>query len=280
MTTGGSSGGTPRVGVDAGATLSKIVIDDGRGGLRHELRSSRDREGVAEFLGGLACSHVGITGGGARWLADRLDCSVSLVDEFEAWSLGAQTQQGPSTEPYLLVSLGSGTSILRVESSGHTSRVGGTALGGGSVTGLGAALVGTRNFEELCDMAERGDKSRADLIVSDIYRDGDINLPGDLTAASFGKLSREAAGEVPASSPADRAAALMSMIGENVGLICAGLAAIHGAKRVVFGGSTLTGNTILTNVLTVVVMFNGSQAVFLEDGAYTGAIGALSATSG
>ncbi|MFV1959295.1 MAG: FGGY family carbohydrate kinase, partial [Planctomycetota bacterium] len=45
--------------------------------------------------------------------------------------------------------VGTGTSILRVE-DGQATRLGGTALGGGTVLGLGVALTGCESYEELC----------------------------------------------------------------------------------------------------------------------------------
>ena len=71
----------------------------------------------------------------------------------------------------------------------RVTRLGGTALGGGTLLGLGAALTGVAEFDRLLSLAGDGDRRRVDLLVSDIYRAGDLPLPGDLTAASFGKLA-------------------------------------------------------------------------------------------
>ena len=64
-----------------------------------------------------------------------------LLDEFDAWRAGAirllERQGEKPPERDLLVSLGTGTSMLLVE-PGRANRVGGTALGGGTLLGLGA----------------------------------------------------------------------------------------------------------------------------------------------
>jgi len=64
------------------------------------------------------------------------------VKEFDAWASGSGRMMAEvgidPAEPYLLVSLGTGTSAMLVR-PGSVSRVGGTALGGGTVVGLGAA---------------------------------------------------------------------------------------------------------------------------------------------
>ena len=90
---------------------------------------------------------------------------------------------------YLLVSVGTGTSILLVDGASVT-RIGGTALGGGTLLGLAAGLLGTSDFDEIAALAQRGSRQTVDLLVSDIYPAGGIALAGDLTAANFGKYAR------------------------------------------------------------------------------------------
>ena len=155
----------------------------------------------------------------------------------------------------------------------RVTRVGGTALGGGTFTGLGAALTGISDFEGLIGLARQGDRRRVDLLVSDIYRGGDLPLPGDLTASSFAKLADP--DRRPAASPADLAHALLGLVGENVGLICGALALSVGVKRIVFGGTTLRANPALAEILRSLCTKFGCEAVFLRDGEFAGALGAL-----
>ena len=42
--------------------------------------------------------------------------------------------------------------------------------------------------------------------------------------------------------PSDLAGALIALVGENVGLICVGLAKAAGVERIVYGGTTLRNN--------------------------------------
>ena len=74
-----------------------------------------------------------------------------------------------------------------------------SALGGGTLVGLASRLCDCSDFEELCRMAERGERRRADLVLADIYPGEDSPLPGDVTAASLEKLGRRPAddGEAP-----------------------------------------------------------------------------------
>lgn len=281
---GSASGGAPALGVDLGATLTKIALRDEQGQYHLELMPSRALDRLVAMVASLGPASIGLTGGGASRLARLLDLPSHTVTEFDAWGTGAGHLLDPETvaegSRYLLVSLGTGTSVLLIEGA-RALRVGGTALGGGTVLGLGFALTGAESFEELCLLASKGSRQHVDLLVSDIYADGELPLPGDFTAASFGKLGAlnegnalpEATGGDAA--PEHLAAAVMGLVGENVGLICGGLAAATQADTIVFGGSTLRNNPALVAVLQGVTAAIGRKAHFLPDGEFGGALGAL-----
>ena len=265
------------IGVDAGATLAKIVAQSPRGELSYRLVPAGDLSQVVEVIREAEPEAVGLTGGGATDLEHQLGPPAVRINEFAAWGRGAtELLQGLSLKPvrrYLLVSLGTGTSVMLADGMA-VSRIGGTALGGGTVVGLGSVLLRCSEFSEIADLAQRGDRRSVDLLVSDIYHPGEIPLLGDLTAASFGKLARSA----PANSPPareDLAHAVMGLIGENVALICAGLGAAHQVDRVVFGGSTLRDNPALRDVLNLITSAMGHEVVFLPHGEFAGALGAL-----
>jgi len=96
----------------------------------------------------------------------------------------------PHVFPYMLVNIGSGVSILKVESDNCYERIGGTATGGGTFWGLGTLLTKAKSFDELLDLAEKGDHRKADMLVKDIYG-GDyetLGMHSDLIASSFGKI--------------------------------------------------------------------------------------------
>ena len=77
-------------------------------------------------------------------------------------------EQGPEY-PYLLVNIGTGVSMLLVESEGVFRRVGGTALGGGTFFGLTKLLTQAKTFEEAIELARHGNHMNVDLLVRDIY---------------------------------------------------------------------------------------------------------------
>lgn len=258
-----------------GASLAKIAVRDGQGRLSLHLLPSADPDAVAAEVLAAGAETVGVTGGGAPEVEARLRDVPLRVNEFAAWGAGVRVLLRNSAldvkEPFLLVSVGTGTSVMHVDGMA-ISRVGGTALGGGTVLGLGSLLIGCGSFAELCDMAARGSRQRVDLLVSDIYGPGEIPLAGDLTAANFGRMARPGL-ERPA--PEDLAAGIMAMVGENVALVTGGLAGTHRLKRVVYAGSTLRGNRVLTEVLTTITTLLGNRPTVLADGEFAGAVGAL-----
>ncbi len=265
------------VGADIGATLAKLAIRGDDGITRFRLIPTRAIERIAAEIESVAPACIGLTGGGAALLAGQLAHACCRTDEFAAWGRGAiemlRREERESSEPFLLVSLGTGTSAMLVRGD-EVIRVGGTALGGGTLFGLGAALTGATSFEQVIELASRGDRRNVDLLVSDIYPSGELPLPGDLNAASFAKLANPDIADH--TGPDDLAHSVVGMVGENIGLICGGLAASVNVNRIVYGGSTLRNNSSLVDVLHVMAAVRGQQAVFLKTPEYAGALGALS----
>lgn len=264
------------VGLDLGASLTKIAVRRPGAAPEFRLLPSDDEGAIRGALTALGVTRVGVTGGGGEWLARELGSAVA-VNEFAAWGAGAgamlATCEAEPPQRYLLVSLGTGTSVLLVDGLSVT-RVGGTALGGGTLLGLAAGLIGTSDYERVVALARKGSRRAVDLLVSDIYRAGGIPLAGDLTASNFGKLARRLA-EGERVAPTDLAHALMGLLGENVALVCAGLAAAAQVRRIVFGGTTLRGNDALVEIVGAITRALGREPVFLPQGEFAGALGAL-----
>lgn len=266
-----------QIGVDIGATLAKLAVRRMDGSLGFDFLPAGDLPAVEARIRESAPERVGLTGCGASSLSAKLEIPCRHSMEFEAWGRGSHSllraQTLAESEPYLLVSLGTGTSVLRVDGD-DVARLGGTALGGGALLGLGDALTGCRDYREICLMAERGDRGRVDLRVSDLYAENEIPLPGETTAASFGNLGREGSpGKAP--GPEDLAAAIMGLVGENVALVCCGIAHAAGIRRLVYGGTTLHENPALVAILRGITTITGCEPVILENGSFAGAVGAL-----
>lgn len=96
----------------------------------------------------------------------------------------------PDVYPYMLVNIGSGVSMIKVEGPRQFRRVGGTSLGGGTFWGILSLLTGSRSFDDMLSMADIGDNSGVDMLVGDIYGSGygKIGLKTTTIASSFGKV--------------------------------------------------------------------------------------------
>ncbi|MFI5181705.1 MAG: hypothetical protein ACHQPI_09965 [Thermoanaerobaculia bacterium] len=270
---------TEEIGLDLGATLTKAVVVQAGAPLADFetfLFPSNDRQALASFLASRRDPSLAATGAGSRRLSKQFagPSRVILVDEFEAWGLGEEALLADAdfipSRPHLLVSLGTGTSILRVEKGGRVVRIGGTGLGGGTLQGFGRLLLDESDYDTLASLASQGDRRRVDLLVRDLYGAGEIPLSGDLTAANLGHISSR--------DPRDLAHAIVGLIGENVGLIAGALAQRNGAGApldIVYAGSTLRANAALRDVLAFTNSLIGATSRFLPHGEFVGAMGAL-----
>lgn len=188
-------------------------IDDCLEFMRHLKRKHQKLNGSNG--GGELC--VMATGGGAYKYYDKirevLGVDVLREDEMECLIIGLDffiteiprevftySEANPmhfvtpaeNIYPYLLVNIGSGVSFLKVSGPREYQRVGGTSLGGGTLWGLLSLLTGARSFDEMLDLASRGDNSKVDMLVGDIYGTdyGKIGLKSTTIASSFGKVFR------------------------------------------------------------------------------------------
>ncbi|XP_059170909.1 4'-phosphopantetheine phosphatase-like isoform X2 [Physella acuta] len=185
--------------------------------------------------------------------------------------------------PYLLVNIGSGVSLCKVESESKFERIGGTSTGGGTFWGLGSLLTAAKEFDELLELAEKGDHKSLDMLVKDIYG-GDysaIGLSGEVIASSFGKAARcarDTQQSVPTFRKEDVARSLLLCISNDIGQIAYLQAKLHGVKKIYFGGFFIRGHPFTMHTITFAINFWSKgeiQALFLRHEGYLGAIGAF-----
>jgi pantothenate kinase len=90
-----------------------------------------------------------------------------------------------------LVSIGSGVSIIKVNSFNTFERVAGTMIGGGTLIGLANLLTGINDFDTILDLSAKGNNNNVDMLVRDVYGDNSPfkDLKGDILASSFAKVA-------------------------------------------------------------------------------------------
>ncbi|KAL1070127.1 hypothetical protein V6Z11_D11G001200 [Gossypium hirsutum] len=255
------------------------------------------------------------TGGGAYKFADlfkeRLGVSIDKEDEMDCLVAGANfllkairheafTHMEGHKEfvqidhndlfPYLLVNVGSGVSMIKVDGDGKFQRVSGTNVGGGTYWGLGKAtnevqqvvfsLLFSFFFDELLELSQRGDNRTIDMLVGDIYGGMDyskIGLSASTIASSFGKAISDKK-ELEDHRPEDISLSLLRMISYNIGQISYLNALRFGLKRIFFGGFFIRGHAYTMDTISFAVHFwsqGQAQAMFLRHEGFLGALGAF-----
>jgi type II pantothenate kinase len=309
--------------------MRRLADKQRRGRRRPKRRDGKyDEEGEGEDADeeeeGVPPVSVVATGGGAYKFYDKIRAALGVEvmreDEMECLIVGldffithvpgevftspspapasspssAATAAAPATHPYLLVNIGSGVSILKVTSPRAFERVGGTSLGGGTLWGLLALLTGARSFDAMLRLAERGDNTKVDMLVGDIYGAdyAKIGLASSTIASSFGKVLRTkramerraedyggmvdgddaVAPPPPADDPADAggpgaprretpfrpedmAKSLLYAVSNNIGQIAFLHAREHACERIYFGGSFIGGHWQTMATLAYAIRF-------------------------
>ncbi|XP_062521301.1 4'-phosphopantetheine phosphatase-like isoform X1 [Corticium candelabrum] len=190
---------------------------------------------------------------------------------------------GSNIFPYLLVNIGSGVSIVKVDSESEFKRIGGTSMGGGTFWGLGSLITEAKGFDELLQLASMGNHKNVDMLVGDIYGGHYemLGLPSDIIASSFGKASRSSKEDTETRGrfrDADKAKSLLHMISNDIGQIAYLNAKLHNLKRIYFGGYFIRGHPVTMHTITFAINYWSKgevQALFLRHEGYLGAVGAF-----
>ncbi|WP_158234635.1 type II pantothenate kinase [Lentibacillus sediminis] len=262
-----------KIGIDAGGTLTKVAYQE-NGHMHVKTFSNQKQEEILQWLQLFTPdARFCLTGGRSASLQGNLQQKIVQIDEFQAIAEGTKhllhEEKATYPDEFILVSIGTGTSIFHVNSE-RSDRLFGSGIGGGTWMGLGILLTGKDDFRKLVRLAGEGDSAKGDLLVKDIYQAQEAPLLGELTAANFGKAADNR--EV---TSADSMASLARMIGETIMLLASQAAAKQQVEKIVFAGSTLDGNRPLRDVLNGFREMLPYEPIFLEKGAYAGAIGAL-----
>jgi len=181
--------------------------------------------------------------------------------------------------PYLLVNIGSGVSIIKVDSDGF-ERVGGTNIGGGTFWGLCRLLTGLKDFDQMLACSAGGDNSKVDMLVGDIYGGRDyakVGLSSNTIASSFGQVVMDE-GSLEDYDKADITLSLLRMISYNISHIATMTAVKHGLKRIFFGGYFIRGHAYTMNTISFAVDYWSKgelKAMFLRHEGFLGALGAF-----
>ncbi|KAG6901862.1 hypothetical protein C0995_007088 [Termitomyces sp. Mi166 len=180
--------------------------------------------------------------------------------------------------PCLLVNIGSGVSIIKVDEDGTFERVSGTSVGGGTLWGLLSLLTPATTFDEMLAFSDRGDNANVDMLVGDIYGQdyNKLGLKSTTIASSFGKVFKKG-GKKSNFSPEDISRSLLYAVSNNIGQIAYMNAEKYNLDRIYFGGCFIRGHAATITTLSYAIRFwskGTKRALFLRHEGFLGAIGA------
>ena len=265
------------VGIDVGGSTTKIVGFDGNRLLEPGLVKADDP--IASVYGGFgkftsdnnislaSIDKVMVTGVGASFVGDNIYGIETIhVNEFLANGKGGLYLC--DVDEAVVVSMGTGTSfVYSNRTTGEYTYLGGTGVGGGTLTGLSGRLLGLHSVQNISALALEGDLKNIDLRISDIT-DNDIipTLSSNATAANFGKISDLASRE-------DIALGLINMVFETIAMLAIFSARMKGISNIVLVGNL----SVLPQAKTIFdelrKMF-GVNIIIPENSAYGTVIGA------
>ncbi|WKA55076.1 type II pantothenate kinase [Planococcus shixiaomingii] len=262
------------VGIDAGGTLIKVAYTENES-LQFIKFPIAEMDRVASWVNEQSDSKVCVTGGKAGVLLSLLNQEAREIVEFEATHLGVKfllARMELQEESYLVTNVGTGTSIHCIEND-RQERIGGTGVGGGTLLGLSHLLTGVTDYEEIVRMASAGSRDRIDLKVKHIYEGKEPPISGELTASNFGNNLFAVAGEL---SKEELLATVIGLVGETVSTVSVHAAKQCGCSTIIYIGSSFFHNPLLKEVVTSYTLLRGATPLFLENGEFSGAVGAMS----
>lgn len=262
------------IGIDIGSTTTKAVaVENGeiiktvKTKAYDAITSATGALGKIIVESNIAISSVEkiiITGAGAVNIKNEIfGIPTKKIDEITAIGIGGMFLS--KKENVIIANIGTGTSIIEATCK-KISHLGGTGVGGGTITGLSKELLNATDFEHILEMAGNGDISKVDLLIEDISESGISFLSGKSTASNFGKMLDTAQKE-------DMALGIINMVFQVIGVISVFAAKSRGASSVMVTGNG-SKNLIGRGILEEISNLYDIRFDFPQDAEYATAIGA------
>ena len=263
------------LGIDIGGSTTKVV------GLQNKkligTKQVRAADQLTSLFGAIGSflhefgmaledvSEIILTGVGASFINKETIYGIKVrkVNEFQAIGRGAQYLS--ELDDILVVSMGTGTAIVKASES-EIMRIGGSGVGGGTILGLASQMLEKNDIDAIIAMALQGDLQNIDLMVNDIIGEEIPSLPADLTAANFGKIKSTA-------SQSDIALGIINMVFEVIGMLAV-LALKNDAVRDVVLIGTLATFPQANEVFTKFSKMTDVNFIIPHNAEYATALGA------
>ena len=182
--------------------------------------------------------------------------------------------------PHISVNIGSGVSILKVSSPlpKDIQRVAGTIMGGGTLIGLSKLLIGIDDYNEIINLAQKGNYHNIDLSNEDIYgKDSKKNSnEPEIPISSFGKVYHYVSDNKKSYQKEDIALSLLNMICLHITQIASLVAKKYNINNIYFYGNFTRSSFAISLLNKATLTWNKNLEVRFNilDG-FLGAVGTL-----
>ncbi len=263
-----------KIGIDAGGTLIKVALLTDSSRTFKKYPAAEIDQVISMLNNKHADDNVYLTGGKAEYIQEKLNFEATASIEFDATFRGLTQllkEADMDLDRYVYLNVGTGTSFHQATRDSQ-KRVGGSGVGGGTMIGLSYLLTGIGDFETIIERAKDGIRDNVDLKVHHIYNGRPSPIPGDLTASNFGRIlnAKETA------TIDDQLIAVIGLVAETVTAMAINLADAFETKNMVFIGSTLLDNKVMTDIIYRYSELKNAQAFVVPNGEYSGALGSIS----
>lgn len=212
---------------------------------------------------------ISVTGGRSRELpASFGGMNVVRVKETSAIGRGGLALSG--VPHALVVSCGTGTAMIAADAvASRFTHLSGTAVGGGTLEGLAAHLLGVRNASAVATLALSGNAAGVDTTLGEVLGGGVGDLPPAATAVNLGRLA-----DLTTPDPADLAAGLVTMVAQTIALIALNAARAAGLPEIVFIGRLAEFPAMQSVIHDVFALYGSPAPRFPAGAAHATALGA------
>ena len=292
-----------KVGVDLGATFTKICIIHENGKIDHYMMRSTAENTQGFFSGTSSEKKLSdflqdetmkwkIAGcGSKKFNSFFLKCQPTPIfgDEMVENAIGVKMclskypeklhflqNSSNKTIPsqYIIASLGTGINYNLIDDEHpHGKLINGSSFGGGTLLALSKLLLGTNDFSSIIELASKGDSSKLDLSILDLCgEDYGSTLRSDIVASSLAK----AAWMEESPKKEDLASSLIKMVSFAIGCQMAAVCkSCNSTLIILIGGILDTAQMIANNINDSLHLYAPEVTVLtIEDSQYIGAFGA------
>jgi type II pantothenate kinase len=262
------------IGIDIGSTTTKVAaVNGGKGIIMVKTRAVDAITSATGAFGKLLVENnlslsniekINITGvGAARIPGNLFGISTNRIDEMTA--IGTGGRYLAKKDRIIISNIGTGTAIIEVDGA-RITHLGGTGVGGGTITGLARQMLNTTDFDTIMSYASKGNINNVDLHIGDIAESNIGFLNREYTASNFGKMLDTATKE-------DMAAGILNLTYQVIGMVSVFAAKSKNNDTVVVTGNG-SNNFIGKRILISISEMYSINFEFPADPEYATAIGA------